>query len=68
MENYIITKLIRKNNQQYIREYIRKLPETPEKTIKYVIVKGEGNIVNKMRPPSTKEEIDVDWYENNRKL
>ena len=57
-----------KNNNYYIKVYANTLNPKPKPgdKIRYVIVKGKGNLINKMRDPSTLEEIDEEYYQRRK--
>ena len=66
---YILTRIFAgdeayKNNNYYVKVYANTLNPKPKPgdKIKYVIVKGRGNLASKMRDPSTSEEIDEEYY------
>jgi DNA polymerase elongation subunit (family B) len=49
----------------YVRRYANSLSPVPitGTVLEYVVVKGNGDLVSKMRPIDTEEEIDIEYYE-----
>lgn len=68
-ELYILTNIfagddVYKSDSFYVKAYANTLNPKPNpgEKIRYVIVKGKGNLISKMRDPSTSEEIDEEYY------
>ena len=53
-----------KSESFYIKRYANSLSPIPEAgtVIEYIVVKGSGDLVSKMRPIDTDEEIDIEYY------
>ena len=68
---YIMEAMYYGNNvdEEWITEYVNSLGNfkpTVGTKFKYFIVKGSGDKVSKMRPITTKEELDLEWYEEHK--